>query len=78
VKDLSTPKEEGLNKEVITRLRKFKGQSKLKKAAMNILVKMTNPKDLEDLRGEFEKIDVDHSGFIEFKELEKALGSSNV
>lgn len=60
------------------RLRKFKGQSKLKKAAMNILVKMTNPKDIEGLREEFEKIDNDHSGFIEFKELEKALHSSNI
>ena len=45
---------------------------------MNILVKMTNPKDLEDLRTEFEKIDGDHSGFIEFKELEKALHKSNI
>lgn len=45
---------------------------------MNILVKMTNPKDLEDLRTEFEKIDGDHSGFIEFKELDRALRHSNI
>jgi Ca2+-binding EF-hand superfamily protein len=55
----------------------FKGSSKLKKAAMNILVKMINPKELEDLRIEFQKIDTDNSGLIEFKELEKALTSSN-
>lgn len=40
---------------------------------MNILVKMTNPKELEDLRKEFQKIDSDNSGMIELKELEKAL-----
>ena len=37
---------------------------------------MINPKDIEALRGEFQKIDIDHSGFIEFKELENALRDS--
>lgn len=45
---------------------------------MNVLVKMINPKDLEDLVKEFQKIDTDHSGFIEFKELERALANSNI
>ena len=44
---------------------------------MNILVKMINPSDLNGLRIEFQKIDTDNSGFIEFKELEKALKNSN-
>lgn len=69
--------EENLNEEVIIRLREFKGQSKLKKAAMNMLVKMINPRDLEELRKEFQKMDLDNSGFIEFKELERALRFSN-
>lgn len=43
---------------------------------MNMLVKMINPKDIEFLRAEFQKIDIDHSGFIEFRELEKALKES--
>jgi Ca2+-binding EF-hand superfamily protein len=38
---------------------------------------MINPKELEDLRKEFQKIDTDNSGMIEFKELEKALMNSN-
>lgn len=62
---------------MVNRLREFKGQSKLKKAAMNILVKMINPKELEDLRKEFQKIDSDNSGMIELKELEKALENCN-
>ncbi len=44
---------------------------------MNILVKMINPRDLEELRTEFQKIDTDNSGFIEFKELERALRNAN-
>lgn len=45
---------------------------------MNMLVKMINPKDIEFLRNEFQKIDTDNSGFIEFKELERALLGSNI
>lgn len=43
-----------------------------------MLVKMINPKDIEFLRNEFQKIDTDNSGFIEFKELERALLGSNI
>lgn len=39
-----------LDNEVIQRLKAFKGSSKLKKAALNVLVKMLNPKDIEKLR----------------------------
>ena len=67
-----------MSQEVIQHLREFRGQSKLKKAALNILVKMINPNDLIELRREFEKIDTDHSGLIEFKELERALKNSNI
>ncbi len=35
-----------ISPEVINNLREFRGQSKLKKAALNILVKMINPNDL--------------------------------
>ena len=58
---------------VLTRLRQFKGSSTLKKAALNILVKMLSPNEVEDLRQLFQKIDTDNSGFIEIQELEKAL-----
>ena len=47
-------------------------------ASLNLLVWMTNPRDLEYLRKEFMKIDIDNSGYIEFRELEKALRNNNV
>jgi Ca2+-binding EF-hand superfamily protein len=42
----------------------------LKKAALNVLVKMLGPKDIEKLREQFQKMDTDNSGFLEIKELE--------
>lgn len=38
---------------------------------------MLNPKEIEGLRREFQKIDTDHSGFIELQELETALKNAN-
>ncbi len=55
------------------RLKEFNGSSKLKKAALNVFVKMLQPKDIDFLRTEFQKIDTDHSGFIEIQELEEAI-----
>ena len=73
-----TGKSKRIDSNVIAQLREYKGQSKLKKAAMNMLVKMLNAKEINHLREEFGKIDTDHSGFIEFSELEKALKRSKV
>ena len=53
-----------INKEVLERLTQFRGVSKLKKAAMSMLVKMANQKELESLISEFEKIDKDKTGMI--------------
>lgn len=39
-----------LDKDVLNRLKAFKGSSKLKRAALNVLVKMLNPKEIENLR----------------------------
>lgn len=69
--------EEKLDAGVLKQLREYKGTSKLKKAAMNVLVKMLNPKEIEHLRGEFQKIDTDNSGMIEPKELEEAVRNAN-
>lgn len=59
------------------KLKEFKGTSKLKKAALNVLVKMLNPKDIQNLREVFQSIDTDNSGFIELSELEKAIKEAN-
>jgi hypothetical protein len=42
-----------LDIEVMKKLKEFKGSSTLKKAALNVLVKMLNPKEIESLRLEF-------------------------
>ena len=55
----------------------FKGNSALKKAAMNLLVKLLNPKEINSLRKQFEKIDEDHSGNVSTEELSKALKKIN-
>ncbi len=65
-----------LNPEVIQNLKKFRGSSTLKKAAVNILVKHLDHNQLQSLKEEFEKIDTDFSGFIELKELETIMKSS--
>lgn len=39
-----------LDPEVLENLKRFKGQSLLKKAALNVLVKMLGPKDIQKLR----------------------------
>lgn len=76
--DINTHEEEEvIDNEVVENLRSFKGSSKLKKAALNVLVKMLKPKDIDHLKEEFMKIDTDDSGFIEYKELEQALKNSN-
>jgi Ca2+-binding EF-hand superfamily protein len=58
---------------VLTRLQNFKGVSKLKKAAMNMLVKMADSNSIEDLRSEFVKLDKDGTGLINAEELKQAI-----
>lgn len=42
-----------ISQTVINRLRKFRGVSKLKKAVLNMMVKMIDPAEIQDLREEF-------------------------
>lgn len=51
-----------IDESVLVKLREFKGSSLLKRAALNLLVKMLSPNDVETLRGQFQKIDTDNSG----------------
>jgi len=37
-----------------------------------------NPKEIEDLRKEFEKIDTDNSGLVDAEELSKALKAASI
>lgn len=67
-----------LDKEVVANLKKYRGQSVLKKAAMSVLVKQLAPSQINLLKKEFEKMDKDLSGFIEIKELETAIQSAEL
>ena len=45
----------------------------LKRAAVNVLVKHLEAHQVQKLKEEFEKLDTDHSGFLEVQELEAAI-----
>ena len=63
---------------VLQRLQSFRGVSKLKKAAMNMLVKMADQNSIEALRDEFHKLDKDGTGLINAEELKNAINSSDI
>ena len=67
-----------VNKEVITRLGEYKGVSILKKAAMNMLVKMADQHSIEELRQDFVNIDKDRTGLINAQELKAAIKASDI
>lgn len=64
---------------VIVSMREYsKNTSKLKKTAMNILVKWINEKEIEHLKHQFELMDIDHTGWIDAEELYKAILKANL
>lgn len=65
-----------ISEETLKSMKDYKGQTRLRKAAMTLLVKMTDDKEVADLRKEFERIDTDKSGFIDAAELRKAVQAS--
>ncbi|TNV79747.1 hypothetical protein FGO68_gene8048 [Halteria grandinella] len=68
-----------LDPSILDRLRNFKGVSTLKKAALNVLIKMVpNSKDINALRAAFEKIDTECTGYISMEELKEALMKNNL
>lgn len=64
--------------EIVANLKKYRGESILKKAAMNVLVKHLTATQVEQLMEQFMKYDKDASGFLELKELEAAIANSKV
>ena len=59
-------------------MKSYRGQSQLKKAAVNVLVKHLQASQIKQLKEEFEKLDTDHSGFLEYNELEDAMKNANM
>jgi Ca2+-binding EF-hand superfamily protein len=70
--------QKAINKDILNRLSNFKGVSKLKKAAMNMLVKMSDANSIEELRAEFVNIDKDKTGLINAEELKQAIKQSDI
>lgn len=62
-----------INSDIIESLTRYKSQSLLKKAAMNVLVKHLNGKQIKELRSEFQKLDTNHSGYLEPENIKEAL-----
>ena len=52
--------------EILLRMKEFHGSSLLKKAAMRVFVEHIDPKQINDLKQEFQRLDDDKSGFLEF------------
>lgn len=61
------------DEDVIVNLKNFKKTSKLRSVALNILVKMLPPSEVETLKKQFEEMDKDNSGFIDAEELGRAM-----
>lgn len=66
-----------LDKKVFDQLISHKGISKLKKAAMNALVRLLEPEDIEHLRQQFYAVDTDKTGLIKPEELMIAMQKLN-
>lgn len=62
-----------LHVDIINKLRNFRGISKLRKAAMNIIVKLLDSSLMTELRSEFLKIDQENTGLITLDELKKCI-----
>lgn len=67
-----------LEADVLHRLKSYKGQSYFKKAAMNLLVKISTPQELEGAAAVFKGIDKDQSGLISIDEMKAFLKKQNM
>ena len=66
-----------INATSISRLKNYKYQSKLKDAALNQLIKQISPAVIKDLREQFETMDIDGNGLLDFEEMKAAAQSSD-
>eukprot|EP01068_Selenidium_serpulae_P013690 Selendium_serpulae@DN5992_c0_g1_i2.p1 len=60
---------------LMSNLKGFRAQNKLKKAALTIIATHMSEKEIENLRNIFIKLDVDHSGTLSLAELTEGLKS---
>lgn len=77
VKDKPQEGNEELRAEILERLIAFQGKSKLKTAALNMLVKQQAESKHNIAQSVFARIDTDKTGYIDRKELKDALETSD-
>lgn len=65
--------DEGLDIDVLMRLKSYKGETFFKRAAMNILVKMSSEDQLKNLSAKFKEMDLDGTGMISMSEIKKFI-----
>ena len=53
-----------ISSDVVDRLRSFKAVTTIKKAAMDLIVKMASEDDVRELQAAFQRIDTDGTGII--------------
>ena len=58
---------------VVNNLKKYRGESKLKGACMNLLVKQISSSKIDQLKLQFQQVDKDSSGMIDKTELQEIL-----
>ena len=69
---------EEVEDQVIKRIRRFRGQNQIRKAAINVLVKMESNSNvtISHLRDQFEAIDSDKTGMIDAKKLMQVMDAN--
>ena len=65
--------DEGLDIDVLMRLKSYKGENFFKRAAMNILVKMSSEDQLKNLSTKFKEMDLDGTGMISMSEIKQFI-----
>jgi Ca2+-binding EF-hand superfamily protein len=56
---------------LVKKLREYKGVSHLKRAAINMMVKMSNEAETKSLTEQFKRLDTDGTGMISIEELKQ-------
>lgn len=76
--DLKGDEADPLDINLLNNLKEYKSESMLKKAALSVLVKTLNAKQIGKLKKAFEAIDTDYTGYIDADELSEAMKKSNL
>jgi len=70
--------ERQFDRNIINSLRRFNCNKKLKREALNVIVKACSDEEIQHLTEQFRKLDIDHTGFISAAELQESLRLMNI